>query len=706
MNRTYCNKALMVFSGLVLAMQLASCVSTQDTEQADASAPVNSQPLDADLAEKHGDLTSALANQAQSRVEGFPIQGDLEFLNTAEGEAYDIEEFRKVLEAEERPSGIVLNFEGADIKRVIEMVIGKILNENYLIDPAVQGTITLKTEKPLNRDTVFYMLENVLDIYGARISKRKGHYRIYPKDQAGLSMLGYGDTDARIKLGYGYRIVPLDYVSADEMVKILKSVTIEDTVIRADDTRNLIILGGTSENVRNMMQAIDMFDVDWMQGTNVGLIKINFSDVNDVLEDLKKMLAVNETEMGNGGVLTLETIERLNSILVITRQNTYLQRVRTWARKLDVPSEGAGNNLYVYPVKNLTAEELAGLLNELFAEQTDDGEIVAEDENLTGPGSVPATMVSNNKLIEFETEAPPFATDSLDDTKPKGKSSINIVAVSATNSLLIFTTPGQYAKIEVALEKLDVPPLQVLIEVTIMDVALKDEFSYGMQWFIEHGDGGDGSSAAVIGDSLSFAQTFSFAGVWGDVRVLLGLLASDGRVKVLSSPSILVRNHHKASIRVGDQQPISTAVINETGTVIASSVTYRDTGILLDIQPSITSSGTINVELSQEVTDVGDIDAATGQRTFLNRNLNTTVSVRNGETIILGGLIRSNQAVSKSGVPGLRDIPGIGFLFGKTVTADARTELLMIMSPRIIRNPQESNEVLNEYKSKFKNLDF
>jgi general secretion pathway protein D len=112
------------------------------------------------------------------------------------------------------------------------------------------------------------------------------------------------------------------------------------------------------------------------------------------------------------------------------------------------------------------------------------------------------------------------------------------------------------------------------------------------------------------------------------------------------------------------------------------------------------------VELSQEVIDVGDIDAATGQRTFLNRNLNTTVSVKNGETIILGGLIRSNQAVSKNGVSGLRDLPGIGFMFGKTVTADARTELLMIMSPRIIRNPEESNEVLNEYKSKFKNLDF
>lgn len=342
------------------------------------------------------------------------------------------------------------------------------------------------------------------------------------------------------------------------------------------------------------------------------------------------------------------------------------------------------------------------MLGELFGtgkEQTD----IVDDEDVTGPGSMPVFLTEpytdeavRNTVIETDDN----------DRSPKPASGIQIIAAENTNSLLISATPIQSAEIELALSKLDVPPLQVLMEVTIMDVALKDEFSYGMQWFIEHGDGGDGSSSAIIGDSLSFAQTFSYTRVSGDVRALLGLLASDGRVNVLSSPSILVRNNHKASIRVGDQQPISTAILNESGTIIASSVTYRDTGILLEIKPSITTNGTINVELSQEVIDVGDIDAATGQRTFLNRNLNTTVSVKSGETIILGGLIRSNQAVSKSGVPWLRDLPGIGFLFGKTVTADSRTELLMIMSPRIIRNPEENNEVLKEYKSKFSNLVF
>ena len=704
----YFRRACLVILCLVNSLLLSSCATESVIENPAAEEKVHAYKVDKSQQDRNNQALNIVAveNDSVTLQNGADasaaIQGDIEFLNNATGDVFDLRGFRQLLQAEERPAGIVLNFEDADIKEVVSLIIGKILKQNYLIDPAVRGQVTLKTERPLNRNTVFYLLENILDLYGARIVKRTGHYRIFPKANSGTSMLGFGEVDDRAKLGYGYRIVSLQYVSAGEMVKILESVTDKETIIRADEARNLVIIGGTSEDVRNMLNAISMFDVDWMKGTNVGLIQIKYSNANDVLEDLQKVLASNQLEAESGGIMTLNSIERLNSIMIITRQYSYLKRIEEWIRKLDVPTQGAGSRLYVYQVKNLTATELAAVLGELFGTGEEQPGIV-DDEDVTGPGSMPVLLTE--PYTDEAVRDTVIETDD-NDTSPKPASGIQIIAAENTNSLLISATPIQYAKIELALSKLDVPPLQVLMEVTIMDVALKDEFSYGMQWFIEHGDGGDGSSAAIIGDSLSFAQTFSYTAVSGDVRAILGLLASDGRVNVLSSPSILVRNNHKASIRVGDQQPISTAVLNETGTIIASSVTYRDTGILLEILPSITTNGTINVELSQEVIDVGDIDAATGQRTFLNRNLNTTVSVKNGETIILGGLIRSNQAVSKSGVPGLRDLPGIGFLFGKTVTADTRTELLMIMSPRIIRNPEENNEVLKEYKSKFSNLEF
>jgi general secretion pathway protein D len=713
MSINYYKNALTLISGLVLVLLAASCATTPEVEGSGvgktASQSVTQQP-GFDLDSKNRDRVNDFELLPDSTIENAAIQGDLEFLNTAEGNVFDLEKFRMLLEVEERPSGIVLNFEGADIKRVVALVIGRIMNENYLIDPTIKGTVTLKTEKPLNRDTVFYMLENVLDLYGARISRRKGHYRIYPKDQAGSSVVGYGNIDARIKLGYGYRIVPLEYVSASEMVKILESVTGEESVIRADNARNLIILGGTSENVRNMLNAIDMFDVDWMKNTNVGLIKINYADAEEVLEDLKIMLALNQGEVESGGVLSLEIIERLNSILVISRQRAYLQRVRDFVRKLDIPAQGAGSKLYVYAVKNSTAEDLAALLSDLFASEATADEASGEDENLTGPGSIPVTLSPANPEEEAE---PIIISDTASETGPEAEEEaeaapeIKIVAAPDSNSLLIFATPSQYSKIELALEQLDIPPFQVLIEVTIMDVQLTGALSYGMRWFLEN-PGSSSSDSAIIGDALNFPSTFLYSAVRsrGDVRATLNLLASDGKVDVLSAPSLLVRNNRRASIRVGDQQPVSTASLNPDGTIIATSVEYRDTGILLEIEPSITSSGTINVELTQDVIDVGDIDDATGQRTFLSRNLNTTVSVNNGETIILGGLIRTNSAVTKSGVPGLRDIPIIGFLFGKTLTSDVRTELVIMLSPRIIRNPTEHNEVIREYKAKFQNLEF
>jgi len=347
----YFNKARLVILCLLGCLQLSSCATESVIENPAAEEKVQAYKLDMPQQDRNNQGLNivdaendsvALQNEADAST---AIQGNIEFLNNADGDVFDLQGFRRLLQAEERPAGIVLNFEDADIKEVVALIIGKILKQNYLIDPAVKGKVTLKTERPLNRDTVFYMLENILDLYGARIVRRTGHYRIFPRTDAGTSMLGFGEIDDRVKLGYGYRVVSLQYVSAGEMVKILESVTDKETVIRADEARNLVIIGGTSEEVRNMLNAITMFDVDWMKGTNVGLIQIKYSNASDVLEDLQKVLASNQLEVGAGGIMTLDSIERLNSLMVITRQYSYLKRVEEWVRKLDVPTQGAGRQL-------------------------------------------------------------------------------------------------------------------------------------------------------------------------------------------------------------------------------------------------------------------------------------------------------------------------------------------------------------------------
>ena len=272
---------------------------------------------------------------------------------------------------------------------------------------------------------------------------------------------------------------------------------------------------------------------------------------------------------------------------------------------------------------------------------------------------------------------------------------------------MIFASPNDYHKIEAAIAKLDVAPLQVLVEASIIDLRLAGEFSYGVQWFFKNNIDGKYKGFGQVGEDLAFSPTFSYTvlDTAGMLRGMLRMLASDGKVNVLSSPSLMVRNNQTATIRVGDQQPVSTALVSQQGNVVASSVQFKDTGVMLEVTPRINADGMISLTVNQEVTDVGEIDDATGQRSFLQRTINSSVAVNSGETLVLGGLIRENKAHTKSGVPFLKDIPLLGALFGQTVTSTTRTELIVMLTPKIVRNASEAKKVTDEYRRKLENLE-
>lgn len=675
-------------------------LTTLSTALLVCSCAVNPVPDKKEVTVEYYDKTGTLVKKKKFLSDKAEITGNFDLVNKGSGNYLSVKKFRKRAQADSRSGGIKLNFENADIKEVVSIIIGKILNDNYLIDPAVKGVVNLRTVKDLNKNTAFYVLENILDIHGARIIRDDGHYRILPKNRTALGMVGMADDEPKARIGYGYRVVPLQYVSTSEMTKILESVTYKSSIIRSDEKRNLLILGGTSTEVKNMLDTVKLFDVDWMKGTSVGLIKIRYSNVADVVKDLNKMLKIDSATDKAKSFVSLEPIERLNSIMIITKRYDYIDRIRGWIAKLDVPEVGEGNKLYVYAVKHTNADAIATTLMELFNGESPTD--IDSENDVLSPGSKPITLNIMSSSKDNKTADQQTSRES--NVNGKSTSGIRIIPASDSNSLLIMATPGEYAKIEGALELLDIPPLQVLVEVTIMDVRLSDDLSYGMQWFFQ--SEGNYNTDTTVGDSLSFPQTFSYSAVkqTGNVIGLLGMLASEGKVNVLSSPSLLVRNNEKASISVGDQQPISTALVGPEGNVVASSVQFKDTGVILEIKPTVNTSGTVNVNIAQEVTDIGDIDDATGQRAFLRRSIKSAVSVADGETIILGGLIRSNKANVENGVPGLRDIPLLGYLFSKTVSTEQRTELIIMLTPKVIRNSDENIRVVDEYKRKFKNL--
>jgi general secretion pathway protein D len=262
-----------------------------------------------------------------------------------------------------------------------------------------------------------------------------------------------------------------------------------------------------------------------------------------------------------------------------------------------------------------------------------------------------------------------------------------------------------------ALHKLDVTRRQVLVEATIAEVTLSGALQYGLQWYFKNGVGdytGIGSldlrtnvpitQANVLGDGFAYAVIDSS----NFVRALFKTLASESKLKVLSSPQLMVIDNQEAKILVGTQQPIkSTTTISSGGNTI-ESIQLKDTGVLLQVRPQINAGGLVTMDISQQVTDVGPIDAATGQRTFDQRTITSRVAVQSGQSIFLGGLIRDRQTDSNRGIPVLYKLPVVGALFGSVDNIGNRTELVVLLTPRVVENNKDAQEVLKSLREKMK----
>jgi general secretion pathway protein D len=287
---------------------------------------------------------------------------------------------------------------------------------------------------------------------------------------------------------------------------------------------------------------------------------------------------------------------------------------------------------------------------------------------------------------------------------------VRVVADDKRNALLIRATRVEYRRIEQALRELDKAPTQVLIEASIVEVSLTGNLRYGVEWFIENGMSRDRTGQAGLNLNASgpigaqqpgFSYTISKAGV---VRATLNALAASSQLRVLSNPSVLVLDNHSATILVGRQQPIKQSTTVTTGNLVTESIVYKDTGVMLSVTPSVNAGGLVTLDINQQVTDVGDVDAATGQRNFLTRQIQSRVAVRSGDPIVLGGVMTDHENGGNSGVPGLRNIPLLGALFSTTANNHARTELLVMLTPRVLNDDSTLREVSAELRDRMRTL--
>ena len=646
-----------------------------------------------------------------------------------------------------------LNFDDADLGEVTKVILGDTLNENYVLSPRVGGRVTLQTSRPLTRDELLPALEMLLRMNNAVLIKADGIYKIQPAANAlrGIGAPELGKAGQNLPPGYQLRIVPLKFVGVKEVQEILKPIMDPKALIRADTTRNLLMLAGTSEELESLMETIHLFDVDWMKGMSAGLFTLQHTEVETILSEIEQIMGVAK-DGPLAGVFRVIPLERLNAILVITPQPSYLQKARMWISRLDklAPDGLGGEGVYVYKVANVVATELAETLNDIFSGRKKSNTSRAS----LAPGQKRGKVTSKNKRSPANRRV---NAASITD--------VRIVPDEVNNALIITATPSEYEAIKGVIRQLDVVPLQVLVDAMIVEVSLGDTLKYGVEWSGRWGTnfnidtstssnsttgsttntnsqnvptGGSGNNNTGSTDSTT-GSTGSTTGNVGlvsqqDVRTgffdsaagianalytygifkgfqiqaKLNALASNNVLHVVSTPSMLVLNNQEAFINVGDRVPVPTSQATNTnstssvgGTVITNQIQYQETGVTLKVTPRVNPGGLVIMEIEQTSdTAVNTTTSSLNAPTIRQRKITSTLAVQDGDTVVLGGLIQERRNGGVSGIPILKDLPLIGPLFGTTTKEVNRTELIVLMTPRVIENRMDAREKTRELQRK------
>lgn len=654
-----------------------------------------------------------------------------------------------------------LRFENSPLADVVHVVLREIAKVDYVIHPPLSGSITLSTRAPISVDNAIFLLESALQANGlAMVRDARGTYHVGKPEfvRSIVPSVGVVSSGVALPPGVGTVVIPLRYIGATEMAAILRPTLGPGAIARVDNLRNLLVMTGTRAQAEGWMEVVNTFDIDLLKGMSVGVFPLKHLTTRDVEAAFRLLAGSPDTggaaapqgagAAGSGaasaatpisgaaprgapsaanvasgsfplfGAVRIMPIERINSILVVTPRAAYLDEARAWIEKLDQPNlNGTEPQLFVYPVQNGSAAHLASVLNGLFGGGAGGVTQTATDSGVA-PGLRPLTTGSTGGTGAFGSAAGAGLDASRNAARTGSGSAgvggitslslasgVRIIADNLNNAILVYGSRGEYEKINAALKRLDVPLTQVRIEASIIEVSLTDDLQYGLQWlFTDQRGSWTGAGGLDVMGAIAGGFSYTLRNPAGQVQLVLKALAEKSLIKVISSPSLMVLDNHTASISVGNQQPVRTSQTVTDGGNVTNAIQYKDTGVSLSVTPSVTAGDMVTMQINQAVTDVGPEDLPTGQRSFLQRQIASKVAVRSGETLVLGGLIRDNTTSGDNGLPYLKDVPVLGLLFGARGQNTNRTELLVVITPRVVRNDDDMRALSEEYRDRVKTL--
>jgi general secretion pathway protein D len=655
-----------------------------------------------------------------------------------------------------------LNFDNAPVATVAKVVLGDILGVGYTIDPRVQGTVSLVSVRPVAKSDIVFILENALRLSGIVLIRDTPGYRLTPLGDA----IGGGRVDAAgasPEPGFGVSVVPLQYVSAQTLLKLMDSFATKAGTVRADVSRNLLLIQGSGAERRAAVDTALSFDVDWMRGQSVGIFPISSGPPAPIIAELEKIVDSGENGLSQN-VIKFEAVARLNAVMVVSKRPEMLRTAAIWIKRLD-RADTERTSVHVYRVKYGDARQIAKVLTDMFIGGSSSGLLDSPDNQLA-PGSGSSATSSADRLSAngnassntngfgspgglgsgsgsssgFGTQSAGMnggkaganggGTGALD--SGRGSSSgngqpilqdVRITPDTVNNALLIYADQANYRIIESTLLQVDQPQLQVAIDATIAEVTLNNDLSYGVQTYLTSRHLGSIMSTQATAAPTTTDPTTGLTSIAGSFinqafpgfnflvgsatqpSVILDALHTVTSVKVLSNPSLVVINNQVATLQVGDAVPVSTgsATVLSTSNTVVNTIDYRNTGIILRVSPRINVNGDVRLDIEQEISNVSSTAAAASLTpTVSERKVKSSISVATGQTVLLAGLISEQQNGNRNGLPLFDQIPGLGDAFGHQDNSTARTELIIFIRPQIIRNGSDAHIVAEELRTKLR----
>lgn len=616
---------------------------------------------------------------------------------------------------------ISLNFDDAEIFEVIN-ALSDFLGINYVIDPTVKGKVNIHTSTEIDKGRLLPILETIFDMNNIALVQLGDIYKIMPVKEASKEILDIYIGKQPPELGSYDRvllqIVPLEYVASAEMEKIIKPFLSKGGELVNYPKGNLLIIFDTVATVSKILRIISIIDADVFEQMHIRFFKVKNADVNDVageLEDIFTSYGIEKaTEKGIG--VKFLPIDRISCVLAISPIPGLFEKVEHWLGILDTVDIEAGEKLFIYFVENSKAEDIADVLSKIYGEGKG-GDRASKKDRKT------RTKDTRKTTRDKRTTTPASSKEKAAGSAPSLlEGNIKIVTDEPTNAIIVLASPQDWAVIKDTILKLDIIPKQVLIEVLIAEVTLSGDTEFGVEWSLLGGKsslgGYEGRDKTEIdfgitglGEDLTKNLGRGFTYRFDSTRLLAFLVAQAGQNKlnILSSPHILAADNKEARIEVGEEVPIVTSeyvpVDVEQQTSTSRSIEYRSTGVILTVTPRINEKGLVAMDINQEVSEAQPVVAGGIQSPVIsNRVAETSLVVQNGQTIVIGGLIKDQSSKTIAGIPILSYIPLVSYLFSDTRSKKQKTELVILITPHVVSNIDEATGLTNELRTKLKNI--